>query len=578
MKYHLGWRAQRIVDKESGKTINFDILPNPSHLECVDPVVMGKTRAKQHFSNDLKRKENIAILVHGDAGFVGQGVVYESAHLSKLKNFTTGGVIHIITNNQIGFTADPKDTRNTPFCTDIGKSLQAPIIHVNADDPLAVSFAFNTAVEYWFRFGKDVIVDVIGYRRLGHYELDQPLFTQPLMYKRIAEKQNVLKIFEDRLVAEGVEKREAFDAMNKRVKSLLEEYYQEATKKKFESSSLDEYKPVQWQNFSAENYQEPQDTGIPLTRLKYLGEKITQIPTSFNAHKNIRKVYEHRAETLHSGTNIDWATAEALAFADLLDSGYTVRLTGEDVERGTFAHRHAIVHNQTDDTHFVPMAQCATRKENIQIHNSHLSEFAVLGFELGFSYYSPDALVLWEAQFGDFVNGAQTITDEFICSGESKWSTASGLVLLLPHGLDGQGPEHSSCKIERFLGLMDDDPRKIPDLSSEAVNRSMQIQNANMQICNPSFAANYFHLLRRQIKRNFRKPLVIASPKKLLRFKGAKSSIEEFTENLMFTKVRSETDPLISKNPQQVKRLLICSGQVYYDLLARRELLGRKVF
>jgi 2-oxoglutarate dehydrogenase E1 component len=532
---------------------------------------MGKTRAKQHFSSDFKRKENLSVLIHGDAAFAGQGVIYESTQMTNLKNFTTGGVLHVISNNQIGFTTDPSDSRNSPFCTDIGKSLEAPIIHVNADDPLAVEFAFGTAAEYWWRFGKDIIIDVIGYRRHGHNELDQPMFTQPLMYKKISAKENVLKIYEDRLVAEGVEKKETFEALNKRIKNLMEQYYQDATNNKFESS---DWVPSQWENFSVKKYSAPMDTGIPLARLRSLGEKITKIPENFIAHPQIRKIYEQRAESIRSGKNIDWATAEALAWADLVETGNSVRLTGQDVERGTFSHRHAILHDQTDNCRFIPVAQCARRKENFQVHNSHLSEFAVLGYELGFSYYSPDALVLWEAQFGDFVNGAQVIIDQFISSGESKWSVPTGLVLLLPHGMDGQGPEHSSCKIERFLSLMDDDPRTIPDFKSD---KSLQIQNANMQICNPTFAANYFHVLLRQIKRNFRKPLVVASPKKLLRFKGATSTIEEFAEGLRFTKVRSEDDKQIAKNNKQVKRLLICSGQVYYDLLARREQLGRKV-
>lgn len=569
VKYHLGSHFQRSYP--DGRTIHLDILPNPSHLECVNPVVMGKTRAKQHFSSDAKRDENQAILIHGDAAFAGQGVVYESMQMTNLKNFTTGGVLHVISNNQIGFTTDPNDSRNTPFCTDLGKSLQAPIIHVNADDPIAVDFCFKTAAEYSKKFAKDIIIDVIGYRKHGHNELDQPMFTQPLMYKKIAAKDNVLKIFEDRLIAEGVATREDFEAIKNKVKSLMEEYYQDAINNKFESS---DWVPKQWENFSVKKYHAPRETGLSLQRLKYLGEKVTQLPSEFTPHPQIKKIFEQRAESIKTGKNIDWATAESLAWADLLESGYTVRLTGQDVERGTFSHRHALLHDQTNDNLYIPLQKVASRKENFQVHNSHLSEFAVLGYELGFSYYSPDALVMWEAQFGDFVNGAQTIIDQFISSGESKWKVPTGLVLLLPHGMDGLGPEHSSCKIERFLALMDDDPRNIPDLSTD---RSLQIQNSNMQVCNPTFAANYFHVLMRQIKRHFRKPLIIPSPKKLLRFKGATSTMDEFAEGLRFTKVRSESDALIAKNAKDVKRLLVCSGQVYYDLLARRESLGRKV-
>jgi len=569
VKYHLGTHFQRSY--ENGKVIHMDILPNPSHLECVNPVVMGKTRAKQHFSGDYERKENLAILIHGDAGFSGQGVVYESMQMTNLKNFTTGGVLHVICNNQIGFTTDPNDCRNTPFCTNIGKSLEAPIIHVNADDPLAVDFAFITAAEYSKKFGKDILIDVIGYRKYGHNELDQPMFTQPLMYKKIAKKENVLKMYEEKLILEGVASKETFETLKKRVKELMDEYYQDAINNKIKSS---DWVPLQWENFSVKRYSDPKETGIPLQRLKFLGEKITNIPPEFNAHPQVRKIYEKRAESIHSGKNIDWATAEALAWADLLESGHTVRLTGEDVERGSFSHRHSILHDQNDDSRYIPLHQVVNQKENFQVHNSHLSEFAVLGYELGFSYYSPDALVMWEAQYGDFINGAQIIVDQFISSGEIKWSVPSGIVLLLPHGMDGHGPEHSTCKMERFLSLMDDDPRVIPDLNSD---RSLQIQNTNMQICNPTFSANYFHVLMRQIKRHFRKPLIIPSPKKLLKFKPANSNIDEFTTGFRFTKVRNEIDHTISKNSKHVKKLLICQGQVFYDLIARRELLGRKV-
>jgi 2-oxoglutarate dehydrogenase E1 component len=489
--------------------------------------------------------------------------------MSNLMNFTTGGVLHIIENNQIGFTTSPFDSRNTPFCTNIGKSLEAPIIHVNADDPIAVDFAFKAASEYIKTFRKDVIIDIIGYRRHGHNEMDQPLFTQPLMYKKISTRDNVLNIYEKKLIEEGVETKESFDKMKKKVKDLMEGYYQDATDNKFETHN---WIPSLWENFSVRKYSEPQNTGLEINKLKNLGEKITKIPNDFTAHPVIKKIYEARNESIKTGTNIDWATAEALAWAYLTENGYTVRLTGQDVERGTFSHRHAMIHDQNTDRRYVPMFEVARHKNNFQVHNSHLSEFAVLGYELGFSYYSPDSLVMWEAQFGDFVNGAQTIIDQFISSGESKWGVSSGLVLLLPHGMDGNGPEHSSCKIERFLSLMDDDPRNVPELNS---NKVLQIQNSNMQICNPSFAANYFHVLMRQIKRHFRKPLIIPSPKKLLKFKAANSNIEDFKEGLRFKKVRPEHDLTIDGN--KVKRVLICSGQVYYDLIAKREQLKRKV-
>ena len=569
VKYHLGSHCKRTY--EDGKSIHLDILPNPSHLECVNPVVMGKTRAKQHFSGDHERQENLAILIHGDAAFAGQGVVYESMQMSNLENFKTGGVLHVISNNQIGFTTSANEARSTPFCTDLGKFLEAPIIHVNADDPIAVDFVFRTAAEYSKKFKKDIIIDLIGYRKHGHNELDQPMFTQPLMYKKISSRDNVLKLYEERLLKEGVAKQEELDGIKNVIKDLMEKYYKDATNNNIENN---DWVPEKWENFSVKKYSEPQDTGISFKRLKYLGEQILTLPADFTPHPQLKKIYEARAESINTGKGIDWATAESLAWADLLESGLTVRLTGQDVERGTFSHRHAVLHDQNTDFKYTPLKNVSASKENLQIHNSHLSEFAVLGYELGFSYYSPDALVMWEAQFGDFVNGAQTIIDQFISSGEAKWNVPTGLVLLLPHGMDGQGPEHSSCKIERFLSLMDDDPRNIPDLSNGKV---LQIQNTNMQICNPSFSANYFHVLMRQIKRDFRKPLIIPSPKKLLRFKQAASDIEQFGEGLRFTKVRAEANQAVSSNPKQVKKLLVCSGQVYYDLIARREKLGRKV-
>lgn len=568
VKYHLGTHYTRSYP--NGKEINLDILPNPSHLECVNPVVMGKTRAKQHFSNDSQREQHQAILIHGDAAFAGQGVVYESMQMSNLPNYTTGGVLHVVANNQIGFTTTPLDSRSTPFCTDIGKALEAPIIHVNADDPIAVDFVFKAAAEYSARFTKDIIIDIIGYRRHGHNELDQPMFTQPLMYKKIAERENVLKLYEERMLKAGISSKEIEDIKTK-VKNLLENYYQDALNDRFEK---DDWVPKQWENLSIKKYSALQNTGVDIKKLKELGEKITTIPLGVTPHPQIKKIYEARKESIKEGKGIDWATGESLAWAHLLEEGYTVRLTGQDVERGTFSHRHSIVHDQNDGSKYFPLKQIAKNPQNIQIHNSHLSEFAVLGFELGFSYYNPDSLCMWEAQFGDFVNGAQVIIDQFLTSGESKWNVQSGLVLLLPHGMDGQGAEHSSCRIERFLESMDDDPRKIPNINESVV---FQIRNSNLQICNPTSAANYFHALIRQLKRQFRKPLIIPSPKKLLRFKGACSNIEEFAENLKYIKVRSETNPEIVKNAKKVKKLLICSGQVYYDLVARREKVGRKV-
>lgn len=472
VKYHLGSHYERTY--KSGKTVKMDILPNPSHLECVDPIVMGTTRAKQHYSSDKERKENRCILIHGDAAFTGQGIVYETMEMTNLESFKTGGILHVIANNQLGFTTNPKEGRSTQFCTDIGKVVEAPIFHVNADDPIAVDFAFKTAAEFMHKFKKDFIIDVIGYRRMGHNELDQPFYTQPIMYKSIAEHEGVLKIYEKSLINNGIDVKKLED-IKSNIKELMDRCYQEATLDKFDYK---DWIPARWENFKVTKYSAPMNTGIKLDKLRNIGEKIFNIRKDFNVHPQLRKIYDQRLQTVREGKGIDWATAEALAWANLLEEGYTVRLTGEDCERGTFSHRHAVLHDQVNGSKYIPIANCGN-PNNIQIHNSHLSEFGVLGFELGFSYYSPDSLVMWEAQFGDFANEAQVIIDCFISSGEKKWNVPTGIVLLLPHGMDGQGPDHSSCKIERFLGLMDDDPMDIPDLNS---NQILQIQNANMQV------------------------------------------------------------------------------------------------
>jgi 2-oxoglutarate dehydrogenase E1 component len=569
VKYHLGSHYER--NYSNGRTIKMDILPNPSHLETVDPIVLGMTRAKQHFHGDVKRNEHRSILIHGDAAFAGQGIVYESIQMSDLESFTTGGVLHIVANNQIGFTTSAKDGKSTPFTTDIGKAVEAPIIHVNADDPIAVDFVFQVAAEYLYKFSHDIIIDVYGYRRMGHNEQDQPYFTQPLMYKKIAQHPGVLKIYEDRIIKEGVPEEECAKIKTK-INNLLEKYYQDAIANKIDSN---DWIPYRWENFMVKKFSAPQDTGIPIQKIKTLGEKINTIPDNFNAHPVIKKIYEQRLQSIKEGKGIDWATAEALAWGHLIEEGYTVRLTGQDVERGTFSHRHAVLHDQNNDSKYIPLNTIKSNTKNFQVYNSLLSEYGVLGFELGFSYYSPDSLVMWEAQFGDFANGAQIIIDNYLSSAEQKWNVQSGLVLLLPHGMDGQGAEHSSCRIERFLQLMDDDAENIPDLNTD---RLYQIQSANMQVCNPTSPANYFHLLIRQLKRQFRKPLIIPSPKKLLKFKQANSNIEEFNVGIRYTKLREEYHPEVLKNVDKVKKILVCSGQVYYDLINRREKLQRNVF
>lgn len=481
--------------------------------------------------------------------------------MQNLNNYRTGGLLHVIANNNIGFTTTPSDGRSTPFCTDIGKAYDSPIIHVNADNPIAVDFAFRLAAEYSKKYPKDLIVDVVGYRRYGHNELDQPSFTQPEMYKKIKNHKDVLQTFEERLVNEGIKKDE-LESIKKNIDDTLNEYYLKA---KSEENMEKEDLPNEWKGFSPDNNAKEYSTGVDIEFLKHIGEKITQIPAEIKAHETVKKIYKAREESIKKGVGIDWATAEGLAWATLLTEGKTVRISGQDVERGTFSHRHSVIHDQENFNKYRPLDCVTNNSDNLQTCLSHLSEFAVLGFELGFSYYNPEALVIWEAQFGDFANGAQVIIDQFIASGESKWNSQSGLVLLLPHGMDGQGPEHSSCRIERFLQLIEDNPN---ELNLDSLN---QIKKSNMQVCNPTFSANYFHTLLRQQRRNFRKPLIIPSPKKLLRFKDASSSITQFGEGTSFEKVRGETNPHILQHPDKVKNVLICQGQVYYDLLAYRE-------
>ena len=481
--------------------------------------------------------------------------------MQNLDNYKTGGLLHVIANNQIGFTTTPNDGRSTPYCTEIGKAYDAPIIHVNADNPIAVEFAFKLAAEFAVKYPKDIIVDVIGYRRYGHNELDDPRFTQPEMYKTIDSHKDIVVLFEEKLISEGIDKKE-LENINNEIKEELNKDYDKAKNE----DKIEKEKPhSNWESFTPDKYSKENPTGVNIEKLKNLGEKICTIPNDFEAHKIIKKIYDNRLKSISSGKGIDWATAEALSWAVLLYEGNTVRLSGQDVERGTFSHRHSVLHDQNNFSKYIPLTSVTTNSNNLQICLSPLSEFAVLGFELGFSYYNPEALVMWEAQFGDFANGAQVIIDQFIASGESKWDCQTGIVLLLPHGMDGQGPEHSSARIERFLQLMEDSP-----LDVSPSKQDMQIQKTNMQLCNPTTPANYFHVLLRQQKRNFRKPLVIPSPKKLLRLKEAKSNIEDFSEGTIFKKIRYEEDNEVINNAKNVKYVLLCSGQVYYDLVKYR--------
>merc|ERR1719253_1420694 len=585
VKYHLGSSMDRTYP--DGRRIHMSLVANPSHLECVNPLVVGKTRAKQYCSgNTLEDVRNcVPILLHGDAAFAGQGVVYETMQFSNVKDFAVGGTIHVIVNNQIGYTTNPIDSRSTPYCSDLGKAFNCPIFHCNGDDPLAVSTALETAVEYRHEWGTDVIIDVICYRRNGHNEMDQPAFTQPKLYKAISQHPTTLKLFENKLINEGTMTQEEIDEIKDFV---MEEYEKNLEASKTYVKDEDDWLSSKWLGFKGPSQMSRiRTTGVDIDMLRKIGATAGTVPDDFKMHRQMKKIFANRREQAEKGEGIDWGTAEALAFGSLLVEGNHVRITGQDVQRGTFSHRHAVVKDQNTEQDYTPLNHITKRmdpacpKEEMSgpdtqagftCRNSILSEFAVLGFELGYSLENPNALVLWEAQFGDFSNGAQIMIDQFISAGEDKWLRQSGLVMLLPHGYMGQGAEHSSCRVERFLQQVDEDPHHIPNLGRD---ERMQVQQCNMQIFNCSTPANYFHCLRRQIHRDFRKPLVVVSPKNLLRHKRCISSLEDMDPGKMFQRVINETDRDVKDNPEHVKTLVFCSGQIYYELLAEREKQGR---
>mmetsp|Transcript_28908 Transcript_28908/g.28607 ORF Transcript_28908/g.28607 Transcript_28908/m.28607 type:complete len:711 (-) Transcript_28908:28-2160(-) len=567
VKYHLGTSFSRTY--ESGRTVDIHLLPNPSHLELVDPVACGYTRANQHFGADQDRHRNAAILIHGDAAFAGQGIVYETMQMADLYNYTTGGTIHFIVNNQIGFTTTPLDARSGLYCTDLAKATNAPILHVSADSILNVIKCAKIAAEYRQKFKQDIVIDIIGYRKFGHNELDQPSFTQPLMYKEINNMVNVLDKYEAKLLELGILSEELKKETRDKIWNFMDENYNRA--RQLEADKAD------WVNSEWDTIRIPDTmsgyklTGVDTNKIKSLGKKISTIPKDFEAHRMVRRIFENRLKSIETGTGIDWGTAEALAFATLIDEDYHVRISGQDVERGTFSHRHAIVHHQTDDKEYIPLGfKDEGRLRRFIPSNSHLSELAVLGFEYGYSICNPNSLTIWEAQFGDFYNGAQAMVDQFICSGESKWDVASGLVMLLPHGYDGQGPEHSSGRVERFLAMSDDDPDVVAEFREDYFHHTNKA--ANWQIANCTTAANYFHVLRRQMHRDFRKPLIVIAPKKLLKFKEACSDIEEFGDGKRFLRSIGERNKALVKDPSKVKRIVLCSGQVYYDIAKERDL------
>lgn len=582
---HLGSSMDRTYP--DGRRIHLSLVANPSHLECVNPVVVGKTRAKQYYCGNRPEdvRNCVPILLHGDAAFAGQGVVYETMQMSKVVDFDVGGTIHVIVNNQIGFTTNPINSRSTPYCSDLGKAFNCPIFHCNGDDPLAVSTALETATEWRHEWGSDVIVDMICYRRNGHNELDQPAFTQPKLYRKISRHPTTLQIFEKRLIEEGTLTKEECDEIRK---FTLDSY-----EKDLEASKTYVRKETDWLSSRWAGFKGPSQlsrirpTGVDVELLRRIGIQAGTVPENFKLHRQMAKIFAARREMAEKGEEIDWGTAEAMAFGSLLVEGNHVRITGQDVQRGTFSHRHAVVKDQDTEEEYAPLNFLAKSMDpsapiedlskpdtqaGFTCRNSILSEFAVLGFEHGYSLENPNALILWEAQFGDFVNGAQVMIDQFISSGEDKWMRQSGLVMLLPHGYDGQGAEHSSCRVERFLQQVDEDFHHIPKL---AFDERMQIQRCNWQVVNCTTPANYFHCLRRQIHRDFRKPLVVVAPKNLLRNKRAVSSLKEMGPGTMFKRVIDETDPVISGNPDNVKTLVFCSGQIYYELLTERENRGR---
>jgi len=584
VKYHLGSSMDRTYP--DGRKIHLSLVANPSHLECVDPVVLGKARAKQYYCGNGKEdtKNVVPILLHGDAAFAGQGVVYETMQLCDVPDFNVGGTIHVIVNNQIGFTTNPVHSRSTPYCSDLGKAFNAPIFHCNGDDPLAVTTALETAIEWRHEWGGDVIIDMICYRRNGHNELDQPMFTQPKLYKKIASHPSTIELYEKQLIASGDATKEDLDKIKKEV---LEEYEANLVASKTYVPKTEDWLSSKWSGFkSPKQMSRIRDTGVDIETLRRIGMAAGTVPKNFNLHRQMKKIFKARSDMAERGTGIDWGTAEAMAFGTLLLEGNHVRITGQDVQRGTFSHRHAVVKDQDTEEEYTPLNAIAKRVDEsapkevltrpdtqagFTCRNSILSEFGVLGFEVGYSLENPNSLVLWEAQFGDFSNGAQIIIDQFISSGEDKWLRQSGLTLLLPHGYDGQGAEHSSCRLERFLQMVDEDPHFIPKMERD--NRT-QIQKVNWQVVNCTTPANYFHVLRRQIHRDFRKPLIVVAPKNLLRLKHCVSSLEDMGPGTSFKRVIDDTDEGIGNSPKDVKTVVFCTGQIYYELSSEREKRG----
>jgi len=538
VKYHLGYSSERVT--LTGKKVHLTLMFNPSHLEAVNPVCIGSVRARQTLNNDDAREKYMGILIHGDAAFMGQGVVAEGFNLMNVPGYTTGGTLHLVINNQIGFTTMPQESRSTDYATDLAKGFQVPIFHVNGDDPEACHRVLTLAMDYKQRYKKDVVIDLICYRRHGHNETDEPAFTQPTMYENIRKHPTPVEIYEKQLIAAG-HSETTLGAIKSKVNDMLEKSFVE-TEEKNVTINVDSMKGV-WSDFANKGSAEPKTT-ITHEEIEKLARAMRAMPAQFNPHKKLITTLDNRMKMAAGTDPIDWGMGEALAFGALLSRGIDIRLSGQDAERGTFAHRNAVLLDGATATKYTPLNHISEKQGKIEILNSPLSEYSVLGFEYGFSLSSPASLTIWEAQFGDFANGAQIIIDQFLSSSEVKWNRMSGLVLLLPHGYEGQGPEHSSARLERFLQLCAKD---------------------NMTVCNLTTPAQIFHVLMRQALRNIKKPLVIMTPKSLLRHPEATSSIEYFTKG----KFEEVIDDATAKT-DQITRVLICSGKVYYDLAKER--------
>ncbi|MBN8961829.1 MAG: 2-oxoglutarate dehydrogenase E1 component [Rhizobiales bacterium] len=558
VKYHLGASSDREFDSNK---VHLSLTANPSHLEIVDPVVLGKVRAKQDQHGDPpdQRTSVLPLLMHGDAAFAGQGVVAECFALSDLKGYRTGGSIHFIVNNQIGFTTYPRYSRSSPYPSDVAKMIDAPIFHVNGDDPEAVVFAAKIAIEFRQRFHKPVVIDMFCYRRHGHNEGDEPAFTNPLMYKKIATHSSVLDVYSKRLIADNVMTEAEIDKAKADWRAKLDIELEAGTSYKPNKADWLDGKWAGFKTVGEDDDPRRGITGVDVAVLKDIGRKITRAPDGFRVHRTVQRFLDNREKAIENGVGIDWATGEALAFCTLMLEGHRVRLSGQDSERGTFSQRHSVLFDQEDESRYTPFNHLSPDQGHYEVINSLLSEEAVLGFEYGYTLAEPKALTMWEAQFGDFANGAQVVFDQFISSGERKWLRMSGLVCMLPHGYEGQGPEHSSARLERYLQMCAED---------------------NMQVANCTTPANHFHILRRQLRREFRKPLILMTPKSLLRHKRAVSRLDELGDGTSFHRILHDDAAMLPDEPiklvadEKIRRVVLCSGKVYFDLYEEREKRG----